>query len=93
MRRVSDLAGWPPIGGGAYGRGNSFAISSEQVAVKEVVRIVDEHVTFTCAFEGNLLTYDFCAPNEETADKVGKLLKENSGKTLFSVGMLELPLD
>ena len=95
MKRVMDLPGWPPDGGAGYRnpRGGIFAISLEQVIVKDVIRIVKSNIEFNCMFEGNSVNYFLSTPNEETAKKVGAILKNNIGKTLFSVGMIQIPED
>ena len=82
MQRVMDLPGWPPDGGGAYGRGDIFP-SSQEVTIKEVFRVMENKITFTCSFGAKDLSYDFSAPDEKTAEKLAVILKANTGKTLF----------
>jgi hypothetical protein len=93
MQRVMDLAGWPPDGGGTWAPGETFAISSEQVAIKEVVRIVGNHVDFRCTFQGKDVLYPFSAPDDATAEKLVTILKNSTGASLLSVGALEIPQD
>ena len=93
MQRVMDLAGWPPDGGGTWAPGETFAISSEQVTIKEVVRIAGNRVDFSCAFADKVVNYRFSAPDEKTARKLETILANSIGKSLFSVGMVEIQED
>jgi len=88
-----DLANWPPDGGGTGGRGAKFAVSPEKVSIKRIVRIVENRVDFICTFEGKDVNYSFAAPDEKTAQKLGIILNSNVGKTLFSIGTIEIPED
>jgi len=92
-RRVMDLDGWPPVSGGAYRPGNSFAISTEQALIKDVQRVTDRNVHFTCLLEGRDQGYDLFVPNENTANKLAAILRDNVGETLFSIGMKFIPED
>jgi len=93
MQRVMDLAGWPPDGGGTWAPGDTFAISSEQVTIKEVVRIVGNRVDFSCTFAGKIVNYRFSAPDEKTTRKLGTIFANSIGNSLFSVGMVKIPED
>lgn len=94
MKRVQDLAGWQPVTAEAFSpRGGTFAISIEQVMIKRVVRIVKNRVDLICTFEGKDVNYPFNAPDEKTAQKLGVILNNNIGKTLFSIGTIEIPED
>ena len=59
--------------------------------IENVVRIDGKEITFTCTFDGKRQSYDFAAPDEKIAAKLAVILKDNVGKTLFSVGTIELP--
>ena len=48
-------------------------------------------ITFTCSFGAEDLPYDFSAIDEKTAEKLAGILKANTGKTLLSIGILEMP--
>jgi hypothetical protein len=91
MLRVMDLPHWPPEPGGAFKPGDQLAISSEQVLIDEVMKVDGTKLTFTCAFDGKKLSYDYAAPSVRTAEKLAMILRENVGNTLFSVGVIELP--
>ena len=91
IMRVMNLPNWPPDSGGAFKTGDVFPISPESVIIEGVVRVAGKTITFTCAFNGKQQAYDFSAPDEKTAEKVAVILKNNVGKTLFSVGMMEIP--
>ena len=94
MKRVKDLAGWPPEPAGAFNpHGGTFAISPEQVTIKRVVRVVRSRVDFVCRFDEKELNYSFAAGEEKTAKKVEAILESNLGTTLFSNGTAEIPGD
>jgi hypothetical protein len=54
---------------------------------------MDNHVSFTCDFGGRSEGYDFFVPDKKTGDKIASILNDNVGKTLFSIGFVELPKD
>jgi hypothetical protein len=60
--------------------------------IEKVVSIFDENVCFTGTANGNQHTYDFKAPNEEVALDLKKILDSNIGRSVFSVGDVELPM-
>ena len=91
--RVMDLKGWVPQSGGAFKSGNVFPMSAEQVTIEKILRVMDDHVSFTCDFGGRSEGYDFFVPDKKTANKIAKILNDNVGKTLFSIGFMELPPD
>jgi hypothetical protein len=54
---------------------------------------VKNRVDLICTFEGKDVNYPFNAPDEKTAQKLGVILNNNIGKTLFSIGTIEIPED
>ena len=92
--RVQDLIGWQPGTSEAFSsRGGTFEISIENVLIQRVVRIVKNRVDFICTDEAKDLNYTFPAPDEKTAQKLEVILNNNIGKTLFSIGTIEIPED
>jgi hypothetical protein len=88
IMKVSDL-GWPPQPGGSYK--TSYTVpSSEESMIEKVVSVLDDNVCFTGTANGNRHTYDFKAPNEKVALNLKKILESNIGKSVFSVGGVEL---
>ena len=91
MKQVYQLPDWPPIGGGAFSpTRDKFAISSQEVVIKQLSRVQDDHVVFTCSFERTVLTYDYDAPDAEIAELLGDLLKRHVGMSLSSLDFEEL---
>lgn len=87
--KVRDLEGWPPQPGGSYK--TSYTVpSSEEAMIEKVVSVVGDNVCFTGTANGNQHTYDFKAPNEKVALNLKKILESNIGKSVFSVGDVEL---
>lgn len=93
MQRVMDLPGWPPQSGGAFKPGEIFPQSSEEVTIERVLRMNDGHLLFACRFDGRSVFYDFPLLDEKTGAKVADILNDNIGKTLFSIGIVEIPED
>jgi hypothetical protein len=92
--RVMDLPGWIPQPGGPTSPGESFPIYPEQVTIERVVGIFGEYrLLFTCRFDGRSVPYNFPLPDLKTAAKITVILTENVGKTLLSIGTIEIPED
>lgn len=89
--KVRELEGWPPQPGGSYK--TSYTVpSSEESMIEKVVSVLDDNLCFTGTANGKQHTYDFKAPNEKVALTLKKVLEFNIGKSLFSVGDVELPM-
>jgi hypothetical protein len=58
--------------------------------IEKVVSVVEDNICFTGTANGNQLTYYFKAPNEKVALNLKKILDLNIGKSVFSVGDVEL---
>jgi hypothetical protein len=94
MLRISDLPEWPPDSSGSYSPGgDTFATGAEEPAIKDVVQIAVKSVTFRCVFRGQLLTYELPTPDARTAQEVASILRENVGKAILSIAMIEIPAD
>jgi hypothetical protein len=88
-----ELRNWPPQAGGAFDpRKDKFATSTD-VLIEEVTSVKGREVMFTCTLDGKQHTYDFCAPDEKVAQKLGTILRDNVSKPLSSVGTIEIPSD
>lgn len=55
------------------------------------MRIVRNSVDFNCAFADKVVNYRFSAPDEKIAGQLGTVSKDNIGRDLFSVGIIEIP--
>jgi hypothetical protein len=87
--KVRDLEEWPPQPGGSYK--TSYAVpSSEESMIEKVVSVLDDNVCFTGTANGIQHTYDFKALNDKIALNLKKILESNIGKSVFSVGDVEL---
>jgi hypothetical protein len=91
--RVMDLPGWVPQPGGAYRPGDLIPLAAEEVTIEGVSRVMDNYVSFTCIFRGRPVSYDFWVSDQRLAAKVVKILKENIGETLLSIGVVNIPED
>ena len=87
--KIKDLPNWPPQPGGAF-RTSYKSPSSDQAVLNGFVRVQDNGVTFTAAFEGKQSTYDYEAPNSKLAKNLAEILERNIGKTVMQLGEAEV---
>jgi len=90
-KRVMDLPGWPPEPGGAMTIGGRFPVTVDQVTIERVVALRGEHLLFTYRFDGQSVFYDFPLLDKPDAEKIIKIVNDNVGKVLLSIGTIELP--
>jgi len=90
--RVSDLAGWIPEPGSPFKRGDRVP-RPDEVFIENVLAPIGEHLAFSCKFEGRSIIYDFPMLDEKTRPKIVEILHENIGKTLLSIGKIQIPSD
>lgn len=92
--RVMDLPGWVPQSGGAYDpHTDKFPVAAGEVTIENVHHVMNDHVTFTCIFNGRSVSYDFFVLDAKMAKKIAKILVNNRGKSLLSIGTMEIPAD
>jgi hypothetical protein len=91
MQQVKDLPGWIPQPGGAKSEGETFPTTADQVYIEQVIHVMDDHVIFTCKFNGRSVFYDFPLLDKKTSEKIMEILNDNRGKTLLSIGIIEIP--
>jgi hypothetical protein len=91
MRRVKDLEDWPPQPGGFAGRGYRHPATADQSTIKEVGRIVNNTVNFSCAFDGREERYHFHVPDAKTAGQVASILEKHKGEPLISTAYETIP--
>jgi hypothetical protein len=88
--RVRDLENWPPEPCGVYKR-SFVSPSAEQAIIKKVLHMYDIWITFSCEFEGEDHTYDFQTHDKITPPKLKEILENSIGKSLISIGEIEIP--
>ena len=91
--RLMDLPGWVPQSGGAHKTGETMLYAPEKVTIEGALRVLPGCVSFTCIFHGKAIGYDFWISDKKLAEKVAKILNDNRGKTLLSIGWIEIPED
>ena len=99
-KRVMDLLGWVPQPGGAKSKGDRVP-RADEVFIERVLKEFDDHIMFSCRFvdwstgeaEARSIYYDFPMLDEKTRPKIKEILTENTGKTLLSIGTIEIPSD
>ena len=90
-RKVRDLPNWPPEASGTKLHGGRTAISSKDATIRVITRIRNDQVEFTVNFNRGLVRYTQRINNGRDARGFAQVLKDNVGKTLFSIGEIELP--
>jgi hypothetical protein len=89
-KRVRELPYWPPKASGTI-RGSRNTISPGLVTIGIITRIRKDEVEFTVNFNRGLVRYSQMTRNAGDATKFAQLLKDNVGKTLLSLGEIEIP--
>ena len=88
--RVRDVENWPPEPSGIY-RKTLALPSAEQAIIQKVLYMFDIWITFSCGFEGKDHTYDFQTLDKATPPRLKVVLENNIGKSLSSIGEIEIP--
>jgi hypothetical protein len=88
--RVRDLENRPPEPSGAC-KATFVLPSAEQAIIQKVLHMFDIWITFSCGFEGKGHTYDFQSLDNGTPPRLKVILEDNIGKSLFSIGEIEIP--
>src|SRR5260370_5873570 len=92
IKRVRDLPYWTPHAGGAI-RGNRASISPEHVTIGIITKIKKDQVEFSVNFNRGFARYTQRTKSEHDARGFAQILKDNAGKTLSSIGGIEIPGD
>jgi hypothetical protein len=91
LMRVMVLPGWVPLPGGFSSEGERFLTSTDRAAIERVIYVMD--VIFTSGFEGQSVFHSFLLLDLKTGKQIADILKDNVGKTLLSVEVIEIPED
>jgi hypothetical protein len=96
--KVMELPGWPPEATGTFGphSGATFAGAADTVYIQSVIFATSDALMFSCSFyDGNAAQHPVYHWNYlgDNALKVAKILHDNSGKMLLSIGTIEIPED
>jgi len=88
-----DLPEWPPkYVEGAIPPG-SLPTSTETVLIERFLTIREGNVVFMCTFDRRSIPYSYFIGDGGIAEKFAQVLSENCGKTLFEIGLLEIPVE
>ena len=98
--RVMDLLGWVPQPGGAKSEGDRVP-SPDAVFIERVLKVFEDHIMFACSFidrstgeaKARSYFYDFPMLDKKTLPKIAEILNDNIGKTLLSIGTIEISKD
>jgi hypothetical protein len=91
---VKDLENWPPQVCTAFlPRGSAFPSSLDEAIAKGVMRNGKTSFEFICTAAGADFNYPFSERDVGTAEKLWTIFENSLGKSLLSIGMLEVPAD
>ena len=98
--RIRDLPGWVPQPGGARSTGELVPRPTE-VFIERVLQVFNDNLIFTCRFvdissdkpEGRSVFYSFPMLEKGTLRKIAEIINQHVGKTLWSIGDIEIPPD
>jgi hypothetical protein len=86
-----DLPEWPPKYVEGAAPPGKMPTSTESVWVERFLTIREGVVVFTCTFDRRSIPYSYFIGDSGTAEKFARILTENCGKSLFEIGLLEIP--
>jgi hypothetical protein len=87
--KVRELAKWPPAAKGAANSELRLPTPVEAIVVKTIF-CRDYWLTFVCGFGGDLFVYDYEADNQAIAQQLEGIVEASVGKSLLSIGEIEL---
>ena len=88
--RVRDLDEWPPQTGGAFAPGKMPRLSSGDTIMRVFLKRTGRRIQFGCLLEGTSYVYSYEASTENIAEQLESIIKNNIGKSLFSLGDFEI---
>ena len=91
--RVSDLPNWGQGGAAAFKPGENFSVSLDKVIIESFVIGPKDYVTVAGKVDGRTAFYGIGPLDEKTLPKVAKIVDDNRGQTLLSIGTIEIPED
>jgi hypothetical protein len=87
--KVCKVGKWPPKPEGARDASHELP-SPDEAIIYRVIYCRREWLTFVCEFGKDLYTYDFEAHDTNTCEALKRILDENVGKSLASIGELKV---
>ena len=88
--KVQDLENWPPKPGEFF-ETSSATPAPELVIVESVLSVRDNWIIFLCEFGGDQYPCLFLTKDGATSLTLKAILEANIGKSLFSIGEVEIP--
>ena len=88
--RVRDLEEWPPQTAVAFAPGKMPRVSPEEAIVWVFIRREGHSVRFGCLLGGASYAYTYEAKTKNIAEQLQSIIKNNVGKSLFSLGEFEI---
>jgi hypothetical protein len=88
--RVRDLDKWPPQTAIALAPGKMLRVSPEEAIVRVFIKREGCNIRFGCFLGGASYAYTYEAKTKYIAEQLETIVKNSTGKSLFSLGELEI---
>jgi hypothetical protein len=88
--RVRDLDEWPPQTAVAFAPGKMPRVSQEEAIVRVFIRREGRSVRFGSLLGGASYAYTYEVKTENLAEQLETIVKNSTGKSLSSLGELEI---
>ena len=92
-KRLMDLSNWGSGPAAAFKPGETFAVSLQNVTIDRVIPGPKSYLCIAGRFNDRTVFYNVGPLDEKTLAKVAKIVDENRGQTLLSIGTAEIPPD
>jgi hypothetical protein len=93
LMRLMDLPGWMPKPIESLIPHHGDALAAGQATIGNILRVMDDHVVFSCLLNGRPFYFDLNVPDRKTSEKVAEILRSSRGKSMISISTIKLPAD
>jgi hypothetical protein len=93
LKRVMDLPNWGSGPAAAFKPGETLAVSLENVIIERVIPGQKSYLGIAGRFNQRTVFYNIGPLDEKTLEKVAKIVDENRGQPLLSIGTIQIPPD
>ena len=92
-KRVMHLPNWGDGPAAAFKPGQTFAVSLGEVIIQRVIPAPRGYLGIAGVHNEKAAIYNVGPLDEKTLRKVAKIVEDNKGNTLLSIGTIEIPPD
>jgi len=91
--RILDLPGWGNGPAGGFKPGETFAVTLDHVIIQSVIPSPRGYLCIAGLFNQRTVFCNVGPLDEKTLPKVAKIVNDNKGAPLLSIGTIEIPAD